>query len=130
MHGTRTDASPAVGHGAEAVSYVATDDGRRVELVKKLAAAAIALTMLCGTAACSGGGGGGSDGGGGDASVCATDQSTVKVAAEAYHAENGSWPKDWAALESGGFVGSAPLDYTVDGTDGTPMLTAQGKSDC
>jgi general secretion pathway protein G len=48
----------------------------------------------------------------GEQSACDIDLRTVKTAAEAYRAENGSYATSEAALVSGGFLESESANYT------------------
>jgi len=50
--------------------------------------------------------------------ACKTNARTVESAAAAYHADNGSWPANMAALVPD-YLREAPGDVTYDATDGS-----------
>jgi general secretion pathway protein G len=62
--------------------------------------------------------------------ACNTEKSSITTAAEAYKAQNGSYPANMAALtsttgSSGALLKSTPVNYTIDGS-GNVTVTASG----
>ena len=66
----------------------------------------------------------------GQQSACKTDKRTIKTAAEAAYAKDGSYPATEAALVSGGFLESESDLYNYAGGSGTYTVTAVAGGDC
>lgn len=57
----------------------------------------------------------------GQSSACKADKKTLQVAAEAYMAQNGSYPADVAAMVSGGLLRDVSPNYTYAFVAGPPQ---------
>jgi prepilin-type N-terminal cleavage/methylation domain-containing protein len=58
-------------------------------------------------------------------SACSADKSTIVTADEAYKAQNGGYT-DVAGLVSAGLLKTAPTDYTISASTGTPPTVGGG----
>ena len=66
----------------------------------------------------------------GQDSACRTDKRSIKTAAEAGYAKDGSYPADEAALVSGGFLESESDLYDYSAGGGSYTVTAVVGGDC
>ncbi len=64
--------------------------------------------------------------------ACATESRRSFAAAEAYKAQNGSYPASMTALTSGtgAFFKSTPVNYTIDGSGNVTVTTAGTAAGC
>jgi prepilin-type N-terminal cleavage/methylation domain-containing protein len=64
--------------------------------------------------------------------ACNTEKSTIVAAAEAYKAQNGSYPAGMSTLTSGSgaLLKSTPVNYTIDGSGNVTVTTAGTAAGC
>ena len=65
----------------------------------------------------------------GNLAACKQDVTTIQTAAEAYYAENSTYPANYAALNTGGFIHgtTAPTEFTITfTTTAAPTFATNG----